>query len=95
MALSGSYLAHVRLVSFVALLLSATIAHSARLSAATFDCDYGVMAAVYNGSEVECSEGYRQNICDAACAYCFNTSCIAPVHCEAGVSAQSWCSNTP
>ena len=86
MAKRAKYLAFI-------LLVAAFVGGRSVFAAAYFDCFGSTMQYWYYGSEVECSESYKQNLCEAACAYCFSTGCHHYWLCTAGEDAGGFCTN--
>jgi hypothetical protein len=84
-----------KMTSFIVLIGALAAFGEKPVQAAYFDCTPSVMQFKYYGQEVECSEGYQDDICDAGCDYCFGTAsnCIQAFQCTVGVSVRGDCTN--
>lgn len=83
----------LRFAAFGALVISSLFVAEPDLGAAHFSCQGSFMHVTYEGSEVECSDGYKDNICEAGCDFCFNTGCNYVSSCVPGTSVAFFCTN--
>lgn len=83
----------IRLLAFGFMMTGFLVFQNRTVDAAYFNCIGSLMIADYFGSEVECGGGWPDAMCEAACAYCFNTGCSGVLECVAGDHIASHCTN--